>query len=438
MSEKKYQIFVSSTYEDLKDTRSKIIDTILNSYHFPVGMEFFSAGDDEQWEIIKELIDESDYYLVIIGHRYGTSTDEGISYTEKEYDYAVKMGVPVMAFIRNRDVATTDSEREKTATSTRKLNSFIEKARANKMCDFWATDDDLATKVAVALPKIFHRIPRVGWVRGDSAMSPEVANEIAASSKENRELRDEIELLRRNTELKSPKLDLSVDGDWEFNLQPYKAIVMPVALSASEIPTHLHDYVSETDIVKYNKNIPSDEELKEHNLARRIFREAKNNAYLPVFQIENSGSAKANDIIVTIKFPSILGVISKRDFEKLGEIDEIAPSNPIDLAEKKYRERAKSRDALIQSSLRLGAADRLYSTPQINMPSLDALDIDESTVEGKTVTIRLKSLIHTRASTVDEGIRIFPIAQGFEDIAITIICEEFASPVTMKMPARVQ
>jgi hypothetical protein len=64
MDEIKYQIFVSSTYKDLIEAREKIIETILKLYHFPVGMEMFSADDDEQWEVIKDTIDISDYYVL--------------------------------------------------------------------------------------------------------------------------------------------------------------------------------------------------------------------------------------------------------------------------------------------------------------------------------------------------------------------------------------
>ena len=90
--EKKYQIFISSTYDDLKEERKIVQDTILSMYHFPIGMEMFSAADEEQWKIIKETIDSSDYYVLIIANRYGTliekGEDKGISYTEKEYRYA--------------------------------------------------------------------------------------------------------------------------------------------------------------------------------------------------------------------------------------------------------------------------------------------------------------------------------------------------------------
>lgn len=129
-------------------------------------MEMFSADDSEQWDIIKETIDASDYYIIIIGHKYGSISAKGISYTEMEYDYAKSLNIPVLAFIRNRDVLTKPNERETEHAKAERLEVFIEKAKANKMCDFWESIEDLATKVAIALPKVMRRNPRIGWVRG--------------------------------------------------------------------------------------------------------------------------------------------------------------------------------------------------------------------------------------------------------------------------------
>lgn len=87
--DKRYQVFVSSTYSDLHEERSKVIQTLMEMDCIPAGMELFPAIDQEQFEFIKKVIDDCDYYLLIIGGRYGSLTNDGISFTEKEYDYAV-------------------------------------------------------------------------------------------------------------------------------------------------------------------------------------------------------------------------------------------------------------------------------------------------------------------------------------------------------------
>jgi len=53
--ERKYQVFVSSTYADLKDERQSIINCLLMADCIPAGMEAFIATDDEQFNIIKKV-----------------------------------------------------------------------------------------------------------------------------------------------------------------------------------------------------------------------------------------------------------------------------------------------------------------------------------------------------------------------------------------------
>jgi uncharacterized protein DUF4062 len=97
--DKKYQVFISSTFKDLVEERQDAIRTVLDLGHIPSGMEIFPAADVEQFEYIKKVIDECDYYVLIIGGRYGSMDAAGVSFTEKEYDYAVGQKKTVLAFV---------------------------------------------------------------------------------------------------------------------------------------------------------------------------------------------------------------------------------------------------------------------------------------------------------------------------------------------------
>ena len=69
----------------------------------PAGMELFPAANDDQWTVIKEVIDECDYYIVIVAGKYGSVGRDGISYTEKEYRYAIETNKPVLVFLWNHN-----------------------------------------------------------------------------------------------------------------------------------------------------------------------------------------------------------------------------------------------------------------------------------------------------------------------------------------------
>src|SRR5262245_8824085 len=97
--EKRYQVFISSTFVDLQEERQAVLRAVLQLNHMPAGMELFPASDESAWQLITQVIDSSDYYVLIIGGRYGSQDDQGLGYTEKEYDYAVKTKKTVIALL---------------------------------------------------------------------------------------------------------------------------------------------------------------------------------------------------------------------------------------------------------------------------------------------------------------------------------------------------
>jgi hypothetical protein len=97
--DKRYQVFVSSTFVDLKEERQAVMQALLSLDHFPAGMDLFPASDEDQLALIKGVIDDSDYYVLVVGGRYGSVSATGISYTEAEFDYAFAANKPILAFI---------------------------------------------------------------------------------------------------------------------------------------------------------------------------------------------------------------------------------------------------------------------------------------------------------------------------------------------------
>ena len=73
---RKFSIFISSTYEDLKEERQALVGVALENNFIPVGMEQFHAAPISQWNVITKMIDECDFYLFVIGGRYGSIDGE--------------------------------------------------------------------------------------------------------------------------------------------------------------------------------------------------------------------------------------------------------------------------------------------------------------------------------------------------------------------------
>ena len=186
--EKKYQVFVSSTYRDLTTERQEVIQALLELDCIPVGMELFPAADDDQWTLIKRLVDDCDYYILIIGGRYGSLNKNGISYTQMEYEYALSKGIPVISFLHKNPDNIPIGKCEKDPELILKLNAFKELAQ-KKMCRFWEGAADLGSQVSRSLVKLIKDKPSVGWVKASMLPSQDAINEIL-------DLKSEIELLK--------------------------------------------------------------------------------------------------------------------------------------------------------------------------------------------------------------------------------------------------
>ncbi|HEY7766591.1 DUF4062 domain-containing protein [Longimicrobium sp.] len=195
--DKRYQVFISSTFADLHDERRRVMQTIMELDCFPAGMELFPAADEEQWEFIKRVIDDCDYYLLIIGGRYGSLTPEGISYTEKEYDYAVERGLRVLAFLHERPEEIAASKSELDPDARKKLDIFRDRVAQGRLVRFWTRGDELPGLVALSLSKTMKAYPAVGWVRATGAPSAETLSELNDLRRGISNLEKELEDARR-------------------------------------------------------------------------------------------------------------------------------------------------------------------------------------------------------------------------------------------------
>ncbi len=158
MNKRKYQIFISSTYMDLKKVRREISKVILNMGQIPVGMEQFPAASVEQFEYIKKQLDDCDYMVLVIGNRYGSICEEtALSYIEMEYDYAVKNNIPVLTFI------CRNPKSSKNCDNVDALNKFIKKVSKKLCCICKKTE--LPSRVIQSINQAIDDYKRPGWVR---------------------------------------------------------------------------------------------------------------------------------------------------------------------------------------------------------------------------------------------------------------------------------
>ncbi len=206
MMDKRYQVFISSTYTDLREERREVFHMLMRMKCIPAGMELFPATDGGPSEYIRREIDESDFYLLIIGGRYGSVSPEGTSYTELEYDYVVAQGKEVIALVHGAPHKLSGEKLEMTEAAQERLKQFRGKVRSKHLCDEWIQAHELPGKVSVNIHHAMGRVPVVGWVRGDriSATESEQVNRLQNENRvlieENQQLQDENATLQKEIE----------------------------------------------------------------------------------------------------------------------------------------------------------------------------------------------------------------------------------------------
>lgn len=225
---KRLQIFVSSTFLDLKEERQASVKAILESGHIPAGMELFTSGDESQMEVIKQWIEDSDVYLLILGGRYGSiEPNSGKSYTHLEYEYAMSLNKPLFTCVMKSEYLSEKIQGSNyrdimEQSNVDKFNKF-KNLVMSKMVFQCSSVIELKYNILQKMIEIDRNDNLTGWIRAsESSDSTLLSGEIAKLSQENRELKDQIEKLKKSleyAEVDAPKgSELLAQGDDEFQI----------------------------------------------------------------------------------------------------------------------------------------------------------------------------------------------------------------------------
>lgn len=196
--EKRYQVFVSSTFDDLRKERQQVMQALLELDCIPSGMELFLAADENQWTLIQRAIDDCDYYIVIIGGRYGSVAHEGKSFTQMEYEYAVERGKPVIAFVHRDRGSITADKSESSEELRAALDRFIQLVKEKEIRD-WLSPDELGSVVSRSVVKLIKNKPAIGWVRANFVADEGAAQEILRLRREIDDLNAKVQEMATET-----------------------------------------------------------------------------------------------------------------------------------------------------------------------------------------------------------------------------------------------
>jgi hypothetical protein len=433
--EKKYQFFVSSTYEDLQEERDAAIHAILTMNQFPIGMEMFSAADDDQWTIIKEAIDSSDYYILIVGNCYGSVDEETkVSYTEKEFDYAIAQGIPVLAFIIDKTAMLTPDKMECDGEKIVKLNAFKEKVKnSGRYVKFWRNKDNLESLLSQSISKAVIRGGRPGWVRT-------MDFDIEKSHAEILGLTERVHTLEAlNADLKmqsnrKPNLwvDIRPEIDSDGKVIDEDTRVIENGIHFHVIPVDLSDAENGIDYKDFaGRSIHVEKEEV------RLFRYVYGNGFLVYFRVHNDGDARATGVRVNLEFPKELLVLSKTELYEYLEQDKFKCSK--DAYEGwNLKFSAPNRDGTVEETKEKFITFHELSRIEDIANLLDPADMNEvvSIFQGE-VTFDKKEVRHKEWNLID-GVCILPTRAGKFVISCEILCNEYPDSIKQEIIVEVE
>jgi len=403
----KYQIFISSTYKDLIEERDAVTAAILKIGHIPIGMEMFKAEDINSWEVIKRTIESADYYVVIVGHRYGSITKSGKSFTEMEYDYAIKLKIPTLAFIIDETAERQINQIEDDEDKRKKLYSFKEKLKKKNM-DTWKNSSELSYKLTVSLANQFNINPRQGWIKNDKSYFNSI-EELTRLSKENSELREQIIELEEQTKDVSRKPLLKVSFSEELNFK----IQIPKKRVRTEKPVVDVEWSERINNENYNRRLSSQDQYDKYNTENYIFEYAKLNSKQIKISINNNGNIKATLVEIIILLPKEIAVIPSKNFINV-------PYNS------RFDEQNGENDEFMDQKMQPIQLSKLGSLYNFG---------DEWYINYRYIQYKRDTFIHTKQQIND--ITLLPLKKGEYNIEVKYLCDEYPEKIIEKIPVKI-
>jgi len=170
-----WRIFVSSTKEDLIPYREAVETVLTGMEHIPLGMEYFVSSPDSPIDVCLATVRRSQLYIVIVGMRYGSIEEgSGKSFTELEYDEAVKNKIPVLAFIIDEEQCAILPKFVDVGEKAEKLKQFKAKLNSSYLVSRFASIDNLKQLVEKSVQQAVDKIS-ADKAEKNAAQSNEVA-----------------------------------------------------------------------------------------------------------------------------------------------------------------------------------------------------------------------------------------------------------------------
>lgn len=163
MLDRRYQVFISTSGLDMLPERMLVSQTL-------VGQGFFSWGLEQRTTLssafTRRQIDDSDYFIVLLGSQYGELSVSGLSYLELEYQHARQHNKAILVLMHEapeqRDAALQETGPER----IEKFQHFRAQLQRNgHELIYYRSLHDLERRLRRKMTGMLVQYPAAGWVR---------------------------------------------------------------------------------------------------------------------------------------------------------------------------------------------------------------------------------------------------------------------------------
>ena len=166
--EKRYQVFISTTYPDMQSARQALMLPLLDLGMAPMSMDLHSAETNNLMPVVQRMIDDCDYFVILLGGRYGTLSPLGLSYTHREYIFAATKRKPIVTFIHDQPFNLPAQAREDSREGQVRRDDFARLLENKTLAFRWRDERELSEQVAKVMPDVMRQHPAAGWVKSGS------------------------------------------------------------------------------------------------------------------------------------------------------------------------------------------------------------------------------------------------------------------------------
>ena len=163
MIDKRYHVFISTTEADMHAERVVLSQTL-------VSQGFFSWGLEQRTPLTtafaRRQIDDCDYFVLMLGSRYGELSASGVSYMHLEYIYAVTKQKPILVLMYEAPESRADEFQDRSPEAKVKFLDFRRQLqRERDMVMTFRDLRDLEIAIRHTMPQFLNRYPAQGWIR---------------------------------------------------------------------------------------------------------------------------------------------------------------------------------------------------------------------------------------------------------------------------------